>query len=169
MSGDQNLQQLVDLQKDLIETLQESKKEHEAELELFQEAIQAARSAFSIFRRKVENRQCTVEEQEILADIEHFDACNELRHSRGAAKYSHTPAGRHWLARLPQHQSTDATASWIGFELPPLSEAKALEAVRECLRAMTLEQQRAALVSAGIYNEDGSLTEIYRTESARDG
>lgn len=50
------------------------------------------------------------------------------------------------------------------FDLPG-PDAEAFANVRESLRRMTPEQQRAALVSAGIYNHDGSLTDAYRDAS----
>ena len=56
----------------------------------------------------------------------------------------------------------DAASRWAGVELPALPEAKAHDDARANLRRMTPAEQRAALVSAGIYNQDGTLTEPYR-------
>ena len=47
------------------------------------------------------------------------------------------------------------------WELPPLPDAEAFAKVRASLKRMTPEQQRASLVSAGIYNPDGTLTPQY--------
>jgi len=58
--------------------------------------------------------------------------------------------------------AADARARWEGLTLPPLPEAEAHERARAKIRAMTPKQKRATLIKAGIYTEDGELTEHYR-------
>lgn len=58
----------------------------------------------------------------------------------------------------------EAASRWVGFELPPLPDAQAHADAREAFRRMTPEQQRDALVSAGIYNQDGTLATPYRDD-----
>jgi hypothetical protein len=67
----------------------------------------------------------------------------------------------------PTHPEKPVTAEaaaerWARAEPPPLPEAGAHEDARASLRRMTLTEQRAALVSAGIYEQDGTLTANYR-------
>lgn len=55
-------------------------------------------------------------------------------------------------------------AWWAKFKLPPLPEAQAHKEALERLRRMTPAEQLASLVSAGIYNPDGTLAERYRDD-----